>query len=897
MLLAAHELLERLGSVAIAFSLCLLLGSACRAEVIWVEGENPFRASVTRHPWWYDKVKRDQLSGGDFISNWDPNKVGEVEYHFNAKQAGSYEFWIRANPVQSSMTYQLNGGEQKSVDMNANVGATNIAADNGLDVRFIAWLKIGRVPLNRGENTVVFRFTSQNNHHGYLDCFVFDTEAFEPHGILKPGEEKTAVSGDQSGWFQFDPAADAFMPTPINLRRLNERSAGDGGFIAVKRGEFVHGNTGLPVRFWGVDGPPADLTDLEGLRQCARMLAKHGVNLVRIHHPYSDENGNVDPKAVQHAIDIVEAMKAEGIYCHFSIYYYQWFRPKADNKWLEGYDGTKPPSSVIFFNPAYQQQYREWWRALLLTPGARSGKRLIDEPAVSSVEVLNEDSLFFWTFDPKSIPKPQLDIIEARFAAWLEKKYGSIDGAVSAWGGLHFVNGDAPDQGRMGIRGLWQIANEKTMRDIDTADFLADTERDFYRQTKDFLHEIGFKGLVTDSNWTTADAQTLGPLERYAYTAGDFIDRHWYLDCQCDGPDAGWSIRDGYTFIDRSMLRFDPAVFGKPKVLSSGVMDTHIDGKPSMMSEVDFNRPNRFRSEGPLYLAAYGSLQGSNSIEHFALDGAHWGVKPGFFMQPWTLMSPGMMGQFPAAALIYRLGLIGEGAQLVDLNLKVKDLMDLRGAPRGLEGDVDESMPVSPSGPIDASGLIDPLACFAGRTSIHYSQDGGPCNIKPLSAYVDRAHRTVVSTNGQLKLDYANGILAINAPQAQGISGDIAKAGNVRLADLVISSPMELGHIIAVSLDGQPLSKSRQILLQVASEEKNNGFRTSAVGNGRQQIISIGQDPWLMKAMAGSVKMTRPDASALKVTALNLNGYPKKALGDAQDIQLLPDTMYYLIAP
>jgi hypothetical protein len=871
-------------------------GRLCSAEVIWVEGENPFRASVTRHPWWYDKVKHDRLSGGDLISNWDPNKVGEVEYRFVASQAGSFDFWVRANPVQSSMTYQLNAGPQTPINMTGNlVGSTNIAADNGLDVRFIAWIRIGRVPIRQGMNSVIFRFTSQNNHHGYLDCFVLDTDTFVPHGTLKPGQEDTAVSRDEPGWFAFDPAADPFRPTPISLRFLNEQHAGDGGFIAAKRGEFVHGTTSEPVRFWGVNGPPWDVTDMEALRQCARMLAKHGVNLVRIHHGYFDENGNVDPKAVQHAIDIVQAMKEQGIYTHFSIYYYQWFRPKADNKYLEGYDGTQPPSSVIFFNPALQHQYQEWWKALLLTPSARTGKRLVDDPAVASAEVLNEDSLFFWTFDSKHIPQPQMQIIEARFAAWLEKKYGSIDGAISAWGGLHRADGDDVDNGRMGMRTLWQIANEKTARDQDTADFLADTERGFYQQTVNFLHSIGFKGVITASNWITADAQTLGPLERYAYTAGDFVDRHWYLDAQTDGDNAAWSILDGYSFLDRSGLRFDPPIFGKPKILSTGAMDTHINEKPSMISEVDFNRPSRYRSEAPLFFAAYGSLQGSNAIEHFALDGKDWSVKPGFFMQPWTLMSPGMMGQFPAAALIYRRGLVGLGDQLVDLQLDVKSLMHLDGAPKGLEGDIDETIPVSGPGSIDSTGTVDPLACYAGRTSIHYTNGAGTSQVMPLDRFVDRSHRIVTSTNGQLKLNYADGILTINAPQAQGISGSLAKAGAVTLGDLQIQSPLELGHIIAVSLDGQPLATSKQILLQVASEEKNSGFKTEAIGNGRQRIISIGQDPWLMRNLAGTVRFTRPDASTLRVMGLNFNGYPKHAGGTAQEVQLSPDTMYYLI--
>ncbi len=72
-----------------------------------------------------------------------------------------------------------------------------------------------------------------------------------------------------------------------------------------------------------------------------------------------------------------------------------------------------------------------------------------------------------------------------------------------------------------------------------------------------------------------------------------------------------------------------------------------------MISETTWNRPNRFRSEAPLYYAVYGALQHSDAIVHFALDGTNWSAKPGFFMQPWSLMTPAMMGQFPAAALCF----------------------------------------------------------------------------------------------------------------------------------------------------------------------------------------------------------------------------------------------------
>ncbi len=80
------------------------------------------------------------------------------------------------------------------------------------------------------------------------------------------------------------------------------------------------------------------------------MLAKHGVNLVRIHHGYFDEKGDVDLAGVKHAFDIVEAMKAEGIYSHFSIYFPLWLKPKPDTPWLKGYDGQKTPFAALFFN-------------------------------------------------------------------------------------------------------------------------------------------------------------------------------------------------------------------------------------------------------------------------------------------------------------------------------------------------------------------------------------------------------------------------------------------------------------------------------------------------------------------------------------------------------------------
>src|ERR1041384_1741300 len=243
----------------------------------------------------------------------------------------------------------------------------------------------------------------------------------------------TAQAAPEPGWFAFDPKPDNFASNSVtDLRFLNEKVAGENGPIGVKDGEFIHTGNGQPVRFWAVNGPPRALNG-DALRKCARTLAKRGVNMVRVHGDYFDKDGEVDMAKVRHALEIVEAMKAEGIYTHFSIYFPLLLSPEAGTRWLEGYDGTKHPFAALFFNPDFQAQYRKWWTALLTTPNPTTGRKLVDEPAVASLEIQNEDSFFFWTFAEKNIPDEQWRILEKMFGDWLIKKYGSLDGTLAGW--------------------------------------------------------------------------------------------------------------------------------------------------------------------------------------------------------------------------------------------------------------------------------------------------------------------------------------------------------------------------------------------------------------------------------------------------------------------------------
>ena len=875
---------------------------AARAEWIWVEGENATKQSMHGHVW-YDQVKKDQFSGGAWVSNFNTKEIGEASYEVNAAKAGAYEFWVRANPVQATLSYRLNGGAWTPVPMENAIDTVNVAGDGKIDLRFLAWMKAGKVELKAGKNALEFRMDSKNSNHGYLDCFVLSTEPLQPSGAMKPDElakQNKEIAAGADGWLPFAPGEDSFGDTAaLDLRSLNEKFAGEYGVIVAKDGQFVHSGNGQPVRFWAVNGSGDGdgKSNRETVRKTARMLAKHGVNMVRLHGGMFDESGTVDPKKVQQAIMTVEEMKAEGIYTHFSIYFPLWLTPKADNPVLKGYDGKTNPFAVLEFNPDFQKLYQSWWTALLTTPSEKTGKKLVDDPAVASAEIQNEDSYFFWTFKNGNIPDVQMQMLEGQFADWLKAKYGTLDKAFAAWKN-QTVARDAPEQNRVGFRPLWNIANERTPRDQDTAAFLLESQTKFYREQSKFLRGLGFKGMITASNWYTADPKVLGPLERMSYLPGDFIDRHGYFAGKHAGDNSAWSLRDGHTYTDRSALRFEAAEPGKPKEYNNPVEDVSYNNLPSMISETTFERPNRYRSEAPLFYAAYGALQDTDCIVHFALDGGAWHVKPRFFMQPWTLMSPSMMGQFPAAALVYRKGLVATGALMVDLNLKTDDLMHLKGSPLAPEANFDElrAKDVPKGVQLTATSVIDPLVHFVGRTNINFVSEDKASTLKDTTGLIDRAGQKVMSSTGQLALDYGHGVLTINAPSAQGVSGNLKAAGNAALKDVSISSDLELGNVIVVALDDKPLATSGRMLLQVMSEEEANGFRTQSDDHGGKKILSIGRDPWVIRLIQGTVKLTRPDAAGLKVTALDGNGYTVKQIGSAVEIKLEAGTLYYVIS-
>src|SRR5687767_9977854 len=97
-----------------------LVASTARADWHWIEGEKPTKHSMNRHPWWYDQVKKGEFSGGDFLSNFSDDKPGEATYAVTIKKAGDYQLWVRANPLRAKLSFRINDGGWKEIDLEKN---------------------------------------------------------------------------------------------------------------------------------------------------------------------------------------------------------------------------------------------------------------------------------------------------------------------------------------------------------------------------------------------------------------------------------------------------------------------------------------------------------------------------------------------------------------------------------------------------------------------------------------------------------------------------------------------------------------------------------------------------------------------------------------------------------
>ena len=298
---------------------------------------------------------------------------------------------------------------------------------------------------------------------------------------------------------------------------------------------------------------------------------------------------------------------------------------------------------------------------------------------MASLELLNEDSFFFWTFDAKRIPAPQMQLLEKQFAQWLTAKYGSAQKAIDTWGGSRVRRMPSPMAGSVSWgSGTWPMCATSAPRTPFASS--AEVQRKFFDGNRDYVRQLGFKGPICASNWITGSPTYLEPVDTWTNLGVDFMDHHGYFDHPAKKNLQAFAFGPADQYADRSAVRMDPGEIGKAPVIDFPFLDVIHNGKPSMVSEYGWNNPNRFRSEMPLFASSLASLTGMDAMVLFALDSVpQWRATE--TENYWPIQTPADIGQFPAAALIFRNGLVREADTIASVNVNTEDMFALKGVP------------------------------------------------------------------------------------------------------------------------------------------------------------------------------------------------------------------------
>jgi hypothetical protein len=737
------------------------------------------------------------------------------------------------------------------------------------------------------------------------------TDALDSTESQKPGQGGRVAKASDT--WPFRPERDTFRSDALfDLRELNEKLAGQGGFVRLSAdGEsFVLGD-GSPARFWGVTTYVQRDRSAQDLAHHAHFLAKRGVNMVRLHGHLEPKDKNarldsVDQKVVDEAWKLVSAMKKEGIYVTLSPYWSANLKQVPAQWGIEGWPENESPFGLLFFNPTLQAAYKAWLKALLAPPNPYTGVPLARDPAVAIIQLQNEDSLLFWT--AQNIKGKQAELLGRKFGDWLKGKYGSLAKAVDAWRGDRAADDDFP-AGRVGLLLVWEWTQQREggrkRRLDDQLQFYAETMHRFNREIERYLREdLGCKQLVNAGNWRTADSAKLDDAERWSYTANEVLAVNRYYSPTHKGPDRGWRIDPGDHFEDVSVLV-------RPRELPLNLRQAA--GHPMMITESHWVPPLGYQSEGPFLVAAYQSLSGVDVFYWFSTGETEWSIEDradwdSASRSKWSIATPMILGQFPAAALLFRKGYLAPGQVVIDEHRSLRQIWERVPPVLAEDPGYDPNRDAGAGSHRGArAGAVDPLAFLVGPVKVHYDSNPGQTRIADLKRNIDTARRVVVSNTGQLRFDYGRGLCTIDASRACGAAGFLKNAGTITLGKVAIRSSNDYASVLVVSQDGAPLASSRRVLVQVGTRARpaewveRDAIFTADDGKQQlkgKQVVATGHMPWAIEA--SKISLTIGNPLLKKAIVLDANGNARGTArletdGTAATLTLPRDSMYVVL--
>ena len=514
------------------------------------------------------------------------------------------------------------------------------------------------------------------------------------------------------------------MRQPIKINKTNpnkgvldysyllDAPAGKHGFVTTRNGHFYF-EDGVRAKFLGFNvAARSNTPDHETAEKLAERFASLGVNVIRLHAadaPVSEEprswssckeaplldyekgNGReFHPEGLDRFDYFVAKLKERGIYLHIDLIVARDF--------VEG-DGLDYPGnagSCIKRFPMYNKRMielqKEYARKILCHVNPYTGLALIDDPAVITVQINNEDSAIKGTMDTdqREEMQPYRDEVQNRFNSFLLMKYGTRERLKEAWtfeGKCALGEEEDPEKGTVqgaagnfyqpecDPLGKWE-ENESPARYADFMEFGITMNRNFYQDMKDYLHSLGVKVPIVTSNLVA------GAADVYGHTDGDFMENNSYFNHPLLPIQEAntYLVAGPAEYVSTNPLTMQTGVGSMATTLLNLASVAIVKGKPFMLSEWNEYGEHPFHSTAYVHTVAYACL---NDWDGLILYNYHTSEKADD--QPddeiWSVFDvyndPAVICQWGFMASVFLKGLVSAAKNRVDVVYTQNDLKTL----------------------------------------------------------------------------------------------------------------------------------------------------------------------------------------------------------------------------
>ena len=412
---------------------------------------------------------------------------------------------------------------------------------------------------------------------------------------------------------------------------------------------------------------------------------------------------------------------------------------------------------------------------------------------------------------------------------------------------------------------------EVEARAMDRMRFLVDTEKAFFDDMYNFIKkDLGAKALVTGTI-------VFGPAGLYGQSGMDYIDSHSYWQ-HPRFPRRPWDPGD-WTVEQKAMVD-NPAGATLQRIAAE-----RLEGKPFTLSEYNHSAPNDFQAECVPMLAAYAAAQDWDGIWLFAYSHRGGPADRDHFTSYFDIdANPSKWGFMRAGAAIFRQEALPPHKRAV--SLAVIDTEDVASRAAALQMAHDRDM----FGVAGAKMKMSWEELLNHRLELAYEGHSG---VVDSGAQVEPQLAWTVSAKG-LGTFWATG------PGAAVLVSHGVGDGAARVAEGIELAKPAFAAVTMTALDGQPLDRSKAILVAACGRSENTDMRFSA--DRRTVGRNWGKGPVLIEPVEGRVWLP---AGGWKCQALAPDGTPKGEVPVAKDdkgrpvVALSPEhkTMWYLVTP